>query len=173
MRKMILSAGLALATVTAGMTVAPVAAQAQNGCERAKSSDRTTGTVLGGVVGALAGGALGGNATGALVGAGVGAVGGNVIAGRRAGPCPEGYYRRSDSRYGDTRYRDDRRNDERRSDDRRGYQQPSAYYGNNNGGYGNNNSNGGYGNSNRCGWQEQAYRDAYGNVVHRQVQVCR
>ena len=165
MRKMILSAGLALATVTAGMTVAPVAAQAQNGCERAKSSDRTTGTVLGGVVGALAGGALGGNATGALVGAGVGAVGGNVIAGRRAGPCPEGYYRRSDSRYRDTRYRDDRRDDDRRYDDRRGYQQPSGYYGSNN--------NNGYANSNRCGWQDQAYRDAYGNVVHRQVQVCR
>lgn len=170
MRKMLMSAGLALATVTAGMTVAPVAAQAQNGCERAKTGDRTTGTVLGGVVGALAGGAIGGNAAGALVGAGVGAVGGNVIAGRRAGPCPEGYYRRSynnDSRYNnDRRYGDD--NYDRRND-RRGYQQPGAYYSDsNNNRYGNSNSN-----SNRCGWQDQAYRDAYGNVVHRQVQVCR
>jgi uncharacterized protein YcfJ len=25
----------------------------------------------------------------------------------------------------------------------------------------------------RCTWQDQAYRDGYGNVSHRQVQVCR
>jgi hypothetical protein len=27
--------------------------------------------------------------------------------------------------------------------------------------------------SNNCTWRDQAYRDAYGNVTHRQVQVCR
>jgi uncharacterized protein YcfJ len=25
----------------------------------------------------------------------------------------------------------------------------------------------------RCTWEQQAYRDGYGNIVHRQVQVCR
>lgn len=25
----------------------------------------------------------------------------------------------------------------------------------------------------RCTWEQQAYRDGYGNLVHRQVQVCR
>lgn len=25
----------------------------------------------------------------------------------------------------------------------------------------------------RCSWQDQRYRDAYGNISHRQVQVCR
>ena len=27
--------------------------------------------------------------------------------------------------------------------------------------------------ANRCTWQDQAYRDGYGNISHRQVQVCR
>jgi len=39
------------------------------------------------------------------------------------------------------------------------YRQPAAYYGPTPGG--------------RCGWHDQAFYDAHGNLVHQQIQDCR
>jgi hypothetical protein len=72
MRRLILAAGLAAATITA-------AANAQETCEQRRDT-RTAGTVAGAGVGAILGGAIGGNALGAVLGAVGGGVAGNQLA---------------------------------------------------------------------------------------------
>lgn len=67
MRRLILAAGLAAATIT-------TAANAQETCEQ-RRDNRTVGTVAGAGIGAVLGGVIGGNALGAVLGG----VGGGVI----------------------------------------------------------------------------------------------
>lgn len=89
MRKYIFMAGLALAVA------APSLSNAATMCERANKSDRTTGTVIGGVAGALLGSAIAGNSSntaGTVIGGVAGAIAGNQIAKRNNEPCPQGYY---------------------------------------------------------------------------------
>jgi hypothetical protein len=80
------------------LAAAPSIASAQDSyCERANSSNRTAGTVIGGVAGALLGSAIAGNSSntaGTVAGGIAGAVVGNQIAKSRNQPCPEGYVER-------------------------------------------------------------------------------
>lgn len=71
MRRFILAAGLAAATIT-------TAANAQETCEQ-RRDNRTVGTVAGAGIGAVLGGAIGGNALGAVLGAVGGGVAGNQL----------------------------------------------------------------------------------------------
>jgi hypothetical protein len=94
---MILAAGFAV------LVAAPSLASAQQTyCERANSSNRVAGTVIGGVAGALLGSAIAGNSSntaGTVAGGVAGAVVGNQLAKRRNEPCPQGYvesYRNDD-----------------------------------------------------------------------------
>lgn len=195
MRKLLMAAGLAAMTVAATAANTQMAS-ARDYCEQQKHDNRTNGTLAGGAVGALAGGLLGHNLTGALVGGAVGAVGGNVIAGSRSAKCDQywqqrgyrydsqaggyrqmdnrgqgyssgGYYNRGPEQRGYDQRGYDQRGSDQHSYDQRGYDQRGY-----NGGNGYNGGGNGY-NGGRCGYQDQAYTDAYGNVVHRQVQVCR
>jgi hypothetical protein len=92
MRKLILASGLAM------LIAAPSIASAQQTyCERANSSNRTAGTVIGGVAGALLGSAIAGNSSntaGTVAGGIAGAVVGNQLAKRNNEPCPDGYVER-------------------------------------------------------------------------------
>lgn len=72
MRRLILAASIAAATLTS-------AADAQETCEQ-RRDNRTVGTVAGAGIGAVLGGAIGGNALGAVLGAVGGGVAGNQIA---------------------------------------------------------------------------------------------
>jgi uncharacterized protein YcfJ len=140
MRKLILTAGLALALATpAAVTFSiPTAAVAQtkNACEKNRSNTRVAGTVGGGILGALAGRAIAGrgdNTEGMIIGGVAGAVAGNQLL-KKKGPCPSGYT---------AVYQPVRSNTAARAA------------------------------APRCTWQNQAYRDAYGQTVNRQVEVCR
>jgi hypothetical protein len=141
MRKLILTAGLALALATPAVVTfsVPTEAAAKTACERNRSNTRVAGTVGGGILGALAGRAIAGrgdNTEGMVIGGVAGAVAGNQLL-KKKGPCPSGYTART---YAPVRAS---------SSTRVAASTP------------------------RCTWQDQAYRDAYGHVVHRQVQVCR
>ena len=69
-------------------------AQTYDGCRKANSDTKTTGTVLGALGGAILGGAVAGRhdrGTGAVIGGLGGAVVGNQIARGQTHPCPDGY----------------------------------------------------------------------------------
>ena len=143
MRKLILTAGLAIAMATPAAVTFSVpteaAAASANSCQKDRKNTRIAGTVGGAVLGALAGRAIAGrgdNAEGTIIGGLAGAVAGNQLL-KKKGPCPDGYT----ARY----YPPERTSAPRRV--------AAA--------------------TPRCTWQNQAYRDAYGQVVNRQVEVCR
>jgi len=140
MRKLILTAGLAIALATPAVVTFSVpteaAAQTKNACQKNRSNTRAAATVGGAVLGALAGRAIAGrgdNTEGMIIGGVAGGIAGNQLL-KKKGPCPSGYtavYQpvRSSSRVA--------------------------------------------ANAPRCSWQNQRYRDAYGQEVNRQVEVCR
>ncbi len=132
----------------AAAVAAPTLSFAQSThCERARSERRTVGTVAGGLLGALAGSAIASrhdSGAGVLIGGVAGAVAGNQLA--KGSPCPAGYVRS---------YYAPRRSSPTRTVVSARTAPYSTPYGP------------------RCGWQDQAYRDSYGSVLHRQVQVCR
>ena len=135
----------------AGVTIAVAApmfavesADAATRCERSRSTTRAVGTVAGGVLGALAGSAIDGGRNN-TAGIIIGGTAGAVAGNQiaKGKPCPAGYVQRS---YYEPRYSS-------RSAPARSASTRVA--------------------SSRCAWEYQNYRDAYGNVVRRQVQVCR
>lgn len=142
MRKLILTAGLAIALATPAAVTFSVptdaAAQAPNSCQKNRKNTRIAGTVGGAVLGALAGRAIAGrgdNTEGMIIGGVAGGIAGNQLL-KKKGPCPSGYT----AVYVPARAS---------SSTRVASSAP------------------------RCTWRNQAYRDAYGQVVNRQVQVCR
>jgi hypothetical protein len=149
MRKAFLIAGLAVAIAApTAVTVTATDAQAKTACERNRSNTRLAGTVGGGILGALAGRTIAGrgdNAEGTIIGGVAGAVAGNQLL-KKKGPCPPGYT----ARYYAPTYAPTRSSSTRSvSSSRVASSAP------------------------RCTWQNQAYRDAYGQVINRQVEVCR
>lgn len=145
MRKLFLIAGLAAAVAApATVSFAPVEAAAKTACERNRSNTRIAGTVGGGILGALAGRAIAGRGDNAE-GTIIGGVAG-AVAGNQL------LKKKGPCPDGYTaRYYPDSAPVRRSSTSHR-YASSAAP---------------------RCTWQDQAYRDAYGQVVHRQVQVCR
>lgn len=142
MRKLILTAGLAIALATPAAVTFSIptdaAAQTANSCQKNRKNTRIAGTVGGAVLGALAGRAIAGrgdNTEGMIIGGVAGGIAGNQLL-KKKGPCPSGYT----AVYVPARSS---------SSTRVASSAP------------------------RCSWQNQAYRDAYGQVVNRQVQVCR
>ena len=146
MRKLFLIAGLAAAVAApTTLSFAPTHAEAKTACERNRSNTRIAGTVGGGLLGALAGRAIAGRGDNAE-GTIIGGVAGAVAGNqllKKKGPCPDGYT---------ARYYPDPAPVRRSSTSSTRYARTAAP---------------------RCTWQNQAYRDAYGQVVQRQVEVCR
>jgi hypothetical protein len=146
MRKIFLIAGLA-AVVAAPLPFNPTisTAEARTACERDRSNARIAGTVGGGLLGALAGRAIAGRGenTEGMI---IGGVAGAVAGNqllKKKSPCPPGYTARN-------------------------YAPAAAPAAARSSG-----STRVANNTPQCSWQNQAYRDAYGQVIQRQVQVCR
>jgi opacity protein-like surface antigen len=177
MRKMILIAGLALATLAA-----PAMASAQTACEANRQDDRVAGTIIGGIAGAIFGNAIAGHghrSDGTAVGAVGGALIGNQLA-RSDTPCYGAYGRSNGYGYAPApAYREPARFDEdqRYAPDRdygRGYA-PTGYQPQ---GYPNPRSyddrrSYGYGYSRECRIETRSFYERDGDYVTRQVRVCR
>ena len=143
MRKLIISASLVAALAAPALTVPTAASAYTSRCEAQKHNDRVAGTVIGGVVGALAGSAI----------AGHGNKTGGALIGGAVGAVAGNQIARSGHQPCPPGY-------VARVYDDRYY---NSYY----------NHRGSYYRNSSCRWEDRSYRDAYGNWVPQQVQVCR
>lgn len=145
MKKLIMTAGLVAALAAPAIAVPGSASAYQTRCERDKHNDRVAGTVVGGVLGALAGSAI----------AGHGSKTGGALIGGAVGAVAGNQVARSGHQPCPEGY-------VARNYDDRYY---NSYYNRRDGGR--------YSRNASCRWENQPYRDAYGNWVPQQVQVCR